>query len=63
LRLTDVGSWSTIAEIAERDASANTTVGNAPGGDAEFRPHRGSARGRRVENLVIIATADASWSP
>ena len=25
---TDVGSWSTIAEIAERDASGNTTVGN-----------------------------------
>lgn len=59
---TDVGSWSTIAEISERDAAGNTAVGNVlmeASGNSYVRSEGPLVATVGVENLVIIATADA----
>jgi mannose-1-phosphate guanylyltransferase/mannose-6-phosphate isomerase len=59
---TDVGSWSTLADMAERDASGNTTLGEvfAEGTKNSYIRSSGPLVATvGVEDLIVVATADA----
>ena len=59
---TDVGSWSTIADIAERDASGNSAVGNVlmeATRNSYVRTEGPLVTTVGVEDLIVIATPDA----
>jgi mannose-1-phosphate guanylyltransferase/mannose-1-phosphate guanylyltransferase/mannose-6-phosphate isomerase len=59
---TDVGSWSTVADIAERDASGNTAVGNVlmeATRNSYVRTEGPLVTTVGVEDLIVIATPDA----
>jgi mannose-1-phosphate guanylyltransferase/mannose-1-phosphate guanylyltransferase/mannose-6-phosphate isomerase len=59
---TDIGSWSTIAEISERDVAGNTAIGNVlmeASRNSYVRTDGPLVATVGVENLVIVATPDA----
>jgi len=59
---TDVGSWSTLAEMADRDISGNTILGEVLSESTEncyIRSEGPLVATIGVENLVIVATPDA----
>jgi mannose-1-phosphate guanylyltransferase/mannose-6-phosphate isomerase len=59
---TDVGSWSTLAEMADRDVAGNTTLGEVLTESTEncyIRSEGPLVATIGVENLVIVATPDA----
>jgi mannose-1-phosphate guanylyltransferase/mannose-1-phosphate guanylyltransferase/mannose-6-phosphate isomerase len=59
---TDVGSWSTLADMAERDASGNTTVGEVfteGTSNSYIRSDGPLVATVGVEDLIVVATSDA----
>ncbi len=59
---TDVGSWSTLAEMADRDAAGNTIVGEVlteATRNSYIRSEGPLVATVGVENLVVVATPDA----
>jgi mannose-1-phosphate guanylyltransferase/mannose-6-phosphate isomerase len=59
---TDVGSWSTLADMAERDASGNSTAGEVltEGTTNSYIRSEGPLVATvGVENLIVVATPDA----
>jgi mannose-1-phosphate guanylyltransferase/mannose-6-phosphate isomerase len=59
---TDVGSWSTLADMADRDGGGNTTIGEVlteSTVNCYIRSEGPLVAAIGVENLVIVATPDA----
>ena len=59
---TDVGSWSTLADMAERDASGNTTLGEVfieGTRNSYIRSDGPLVATVGVEDLIVVATPDA----
>lgn len=59
----DVGSWSALSEVVERDASGNTCSGDViveGVSDCYIRAESRMVAAIGVENLVIVETADAT---
>ncbi|WP_414451997.1 mannose-1-phosphate guanylyltransferase/mannose-6-phosphate isomerase [Burkholderia sp. 22PA0099] len=58
----DIGSWSALADIAERDAALNTQIGDVFSHDTTntyVRAEHRMVAAIGVDNLVIVETADA----
>ncbi|MDP1051815.1 mannose-1-phosphate guanylyltransferase/mannose-6-phosphate isomerase, partial [Klebsiella quasipneumoniae] len=57
----DIGSWSAVAEIAERDENGNSLIGDVVTHGVKNSYVRGESRmvaAIGVENLVIVETPD-----
>ena len=58
----DVGSWDALWELGEKDAAGNALIGNVVAEDARncyLRSETGLVAAVGIEDLVVVATADA----